>query len=124
MDEPVLVDTSVWVTHLRNGLPRLADLLEEGRVACHPLVVGELALGNLRNRKAILSMLKDLPQMPVAHHEEFLRFIEVRKLAGSGLGYVDIAILASAMVGGVQVWSEDKRLAAAATDLGICHRRS
>ena len=85
----VLVDTSVWVSHLRDGNAELANLLNDGRVLCHPLIVGELACGNLKDRAAILSFLQLLPMSIEAEHDEVLSFIENNRLMGKGRGYVD-----------------------------------
>ena len=82
----VLVDTSVWVSHLRETHAGLVDLLNDGEVACHPFIVGELACGNLKNRTAILELLHALPMIPPAEHEEVLAFIEGHDLMGKGLG--------------------------------------
>ena len=117
MTEPVLVDTSVWVSHLRASSSGLVALLQEALVVCHPFVIGELALGNLGNRSEILTLLEDLPGVEVARHEEVMAFIEKRNLPGRGLGYVDVHLLASALLSGVALWTEDKRLAQAAEGL-------
>jgi len=106
----VLVDTSVWVSHFREGNARLANLLNNGEVACHPFIVGELACGNLKNRTAILSLLESLPTTIVAEHEEILVFIENNRIMGKGLGYVDIHLLASALLTRAPIWTLDKRL--------------
>jgi predicted nucleic acid-binding protein len=115
----VLVDTSVWVSHLRDGNPVLAHLLDTGEVLCHPLIVGELACGNLKNRSAILSFLQLLPMSLEAEHEEVLSFIEDRRLMGKGIGYIDIHLLASAMLTDVPLWTYDDRLALAADKLHV-----
>jgi predicted nucleic acid-binding protein len=107
----VLVDTSVWVFHLRNGSPELADLLNNGKVLCHPFILGELACGNLKDRPVILSYLELLPRSIVAEHQEVLSFIENNRLMGKGLGYVDVHLLASAVLTGVLIWTLDKKLA-------------
>ncbi|KPL12904.1 ribonuclease [candidate division BRC1 bacterium SM23_51] len=117
----VLVDTSVWVSHLRGAERRLAPLLQEADVACHPFVVGELALGNLRNRSEILTLLEALPAVEVADHDEVMRFIVNHKLMAKGLGYVDVHLLASAVLSGVSIWTTDRRLAQAAVRLGVAH---
>ena len=119
----VLVDTSVWVTHLRKGHPGLVALLDEGTVAIHPFVIGELACGNLKNRGEILSLLRSLPTTLVAENEEVLLFIERNRLMGVGLGYVDAHLLASAALSGVNLWTEDKALAAAARALKLDFNR-
>lgn len=116
----ILVDTSVWVDHLRRGVPALAALLEAGDVLLHPWIVGELACGTLRRRSEILDLLQKLPAAPVASHDEALAFIETHALMGRGIGYVDVHLLASARLhGAAQLWTRDARLAAAASDLGI-----
>ncbi|MFA6470756.1 MAG: VapC toxin family PIN domain ribonuclease, partial [Candidatus Latescibacterota bacterium] len=86
----VLVDTSIWVEHLRYGHDRLIELLEEGRVLTHPFVIGELACGNIKNRGEILDLLNTLPASSVADIEEIIVFIDKNRLMGKGLGYVDV----------------------------------
>ncbi len=118
----VLVDTSVWVDHLRRGNPVLIDLLENMAVAIHPFVIGELACGNLSNRAVILGLLGELPQAPTAGHGEAMLMIERRMLMGRGLGFIDIHLLAAtALHGTLQIWTRDKRLNACATELGIAY---
>jgi len=94
-------------------------LLDEGRVSIHPFIIGELACGNLKNRAEILSLLRSLPETVVAHHDEVMTFIEGNRLMGRGLGYVDVHLLAAAVLAGVRLWTEDKALAAAAKALGL-----
>ena len=106
----VLVDTSVWVAHLRQGTTGLEALLQAGRVVCHPFIVGELACGNLKNRSEIISLLQALPRSVRAEHEEVMQFIEVYGLMGKGLGYIDVHLLASARLTGVSLWTLDKKL--------------
>lgn len=118
----VLVDTSVWVSHLRDGNTVLADLLNDGRVLCHPLILGELACGNLKDRAVILSFLQRLPMSIEAEHEEVLFFIENNRLMGRGIGYVDAHLIASAVLTGVPIWTLDKKLAQAADDLNIKYK--
>ena len=115
----VLVDTSVWVAHLRQGTIGLEALLNEGRVLCHPFVVGELACGNLRNRNEILVLLQALPQVIRAEHGEVMYFIENNNLMGKGLGYIDMNLLASALVTNVPLWTLDKKLNALAVKLDL-----
>ena len=114
-----LVDTSVWISHLRAGRPALARLLEAGRVLCHPLVIGELACGNLRKRTEILGLLRNLPQASVADDEETFLFIETHRLAGSGLGYIDVQLLASTRLTSCWLWTDGGTLQAAAKRLGV-----
>jgi hypothetical protein len=88
----VLVDTSVWVSHLRETHTGLVDLLNDGEVACHPFIVGELACGNLKNRTIILALLEALPMTLPVEHKEVLGFIEGHDLIGKGLGYIDRSV--------------------------------
>ena len=115
----VLVDTSVWISHLRAGRPALAGQLMAGRVLCHPLVIGELACENLRKRTEVLGLLKNLPQASVADDEETLLFIETHGLAGVGLGYLDVQLLASTRLAGCRLWTDDGTLQAVAKRLGV-----
>ena len=115
----VLADTSVWIQHFRLGEPWLADRLSQGLVLMHPLVAGELACGNLKNRPAILSDLHALPPAIAASDVEVLRFIEDRRLWGRGLGWVDVHLLASSVLSQCEFRTRDKRLAQAAKDLGL-----
>lgn len=115
----ILVDTSVWVDHLRRGDPGLVDLLERSAVVMHPFVVGEIACGSLRNRESILELLQDLPAATVADSDEVLQFIERRALHGKGIGYVDVHLLASvALTEGAKVWTRDLKLHRVAEALG------
>lgn len=116
----ILVDTSVWVDHLRRGVSALATALDEGEVVVHPFVLGELACGNLKNRGEVLRLLGTLPTIPTATDPEALRFIEERGLMGRGIGYIDVHLLASALLAGdTRLWTRDKRLAAVAADLAV-----
>jgi hypothetical protein len=115
----VLVDTSVWVSHLRETNADLANLLNDGEVACHPFIAGELSCGNLKNRTTILSLLDALPTAATVEHEEVLTFIESRSLMGKGLGYVDVHLLASAVLSRTPIWTHDKRLEQAADFLRV-----
>jgi len=117
----VLVDTSVWVTHLRRGDAGLEILLNEGHVVCHPFIAGELACGNLKNRSEILSLLRTLPMVTPAEHEEVMRFIENHRLMGKGLGYIDMHLLASAILSGCPLWTLDKRLKQVSLKLGLAY---
>ena len=120
----MLVDTSVWIDHLRHGNPALASALEAGDVWCHSFVQGELACGNLRNRAEILSLLEALPRAPMASHAEALALVEGRNLMGSGLGWVDIHLIGSALLAGITFWTLDRRLADAAKEIGIAAKLS
>ena len=114
----ILVDTSVWVEHFRNGNIGLDAFLQEGQVICHPFIVGELACGNIKNRSRILSLLGTLPIVHTAEHDEVMHVIEKYQLMGKGLGYVDVHLLASAMLTHIPLWTLDKRLNKASTTLG------
>ena len=115
----ILVDTSVWVDHLRSGLPLLANLLQEGDVLIHPWVIGEIACGNLRNRNQVLNLLQGLPTAVVASDSEVLLLIERSNLMGRGIGYVDAHLLAAAKLSRSGLWTQDRRLAALAQDQGL-----
>jgi predicted nucleic acid-binding protein len=118
----ILVDTSVWVDHLRSGDAHLAALLERGGVVMHAFVVGEIACGSLNHRAAILELLRELPTAAIAESDEVLGFIERHSLHGKGIGYVDVHLLASvALTQGASLWTRDKRLQAAADDLGCAY---
>ncbi len=119
----VLVDTSIWISHLREGNNELAALLNDGEVVCHPFIVGEIACGNLKNRTTILSLLQALPMALVGEHKEVLSFIEDNDLMGKGLGYVDVHLLVSAALTGVSVWTLDKRLRQASGLLNLEHQQ-
>jgi predicted nucleic acid-binding protein len=117
--DPVLVDTSVWISHFRFGEERLASMLEDQTVACHPFVIGEIACGTLKNRGEILSLLGALPMALSADQDEILGFIENNRLMGVGLGFVDVHLLGAAVLSDVPLWTFDKRLAKAARRLGV-----
>lgn len=118
----VLVDTSIWIDHLRSGNAKLTRLLNDGKVAIHPFIIGELACGNLKNRKEILSLLHALPRIKKAEDDEVLFFIEKHKLHGLGIGLIDIHLLASCKLEKVKLFTKDKRLNAAAEKLELKHR--
>ncbi len=114
----ILVDTSVWVDHLRSGDPALAQLLEQTRVIMHPMVLGELACGSLQNHRRLLQLWQQLESLQPVSHNEALYFIEQNALMGKGIGYVDVHLLASAAIAaGVKLWTRDKRLVRIAGDL-------
>jgi predicted nucleic acid-binding protein len=115
----ILVDTSVWIDHLRAGSDRLRSLLFDEQVLCHPFIVGELACGTLRNRREILGMLRALPEAHLVEHEEVLSVLEARRLYGRGLGWVDAHLLASTLLTGCTLWTFDKPLGRAAGALHI-----
>jgi predicted nucleic acid-binding protein len=120
----ILVDTSIWVDHLRAGNAMLAELLEAGIVLTHPFVIGELSLGALRQRVAVLSALADLPSAIVAADAEVLGFIDRHALFGRGVGYVDAHLLAATrLTAGAGLWTNDRRLNAVADALGLALAR-
>ncbi len=115
----VLVDTSIWVVHLRQGSRRLEKLLMDADVMCHPFIIGELACGNLKNRNEIISLLQSLPMAPTIELDEFLFFIDRNHLMGKGVGFVDVHLLASAQLAGVPLWTGDKKLKSSADQLEL-----
>jgi hypothetical protein len=118
----ILVDTSVWVDHLRRGDAGLVDLLERSIVIMHPFVVGEIACGSLQDRESILELLQDLPAAAVAEGDEVLGFIESHVLHGKGIGYVDVHLLASvALTEGAKIWTRDKKLRLVAQMMGCAY---
>lgn len=114
----ILADTSVWVDHLRRSDAALRAALEANEICIHPMVIGELACGNLRNR-TILVNLQLLPQATIATHDEVLAMIEQHKLMGRGVGFVDVHLLASAKLSKAMLWTRDKRLAVVANEFGL-----
>jgi len=116
----ILVDTSVWVDHLRRGHEALAGLLEAGNVLAHPFVIGELALGNIPRRDLVLRALHDLPQASVATDREVLHLVDQHLLFGLGIGYIDAHLLAAVLLtAGAGLWTRDRRLERAADRLGL-----
>jgi hypothetical protein len=115
----ILVDTSVWIAHFRIGGSKLGDLLNQALVMVHPFVMGELACGNLKRRTRILIDLEALPAAVCATHEEVMRLVEVRKLWGLGIGWIDAHLLASALLSNCQLWTLDGKLARAAAAVGV-----
>ena len=115
----VLVDTSVWVSFLRHGNSRLQELLHDSKVVSHPFIIGELACGNISNRAEIISLMQSLPMLDAVEHEELLLFIEHNKMMGTGLGFVDVHLLAAAMLAGIPLWTQDNKLKKAYSRLNI-----
>ncbi len=116
----ILVDTSVWVDHLRRGEEGLSALLNGGQVLSHSFVIGELACGNLHNRAEVLDLLQKLPQAPLASQEEVLFFVQSNALMGQAIGFVDAHLLASTgLAGASRIWSYDKSLTRVASDLNL-----
>lgn len=116
----ILVDTSIWIDHLRAGDKELVTLLNSAQVLSHPFVVGELACSNLRSRDEVLTLIGNLPQVTVATDAEVLYFIEQHGLMGRGIGYIDAHILAAvSLASPARLWTREKRLDAVAVDLGL-----
>jgi predicted nucleic acid-binding protein len=118
----VLIDTSVWVAHLQQSNTELAALLNHGQVLAHPFVIGELALGSLQQRSTVLEALQNLPTCAMATDAEVLSFIYTNMLHGIGIGYVDVHLLAATrLTPTAKIWTQDKRLQAAANRLGLSY---
>jgi predicted nucleic acid-binding protein len=116
----ILVDTGVWIDHLRRGDQLLFAMLERGDVLGHPWVTGELALGNLQRREETLHLIGQLPQATLATPAEILEFIDRHELAGVGVGYVDAQLLAATrLTADARIWTRDRRLREAAERVGV-----
>jgi hypothetical protein len=115
----ILVDTSIWIDHIRSSNSTLQALLDTQQVWVHPWVTGELACANLANRSAVLYLLKSQPQAAVASEDEVLFFIEKQGMSGKGIGYLDMHLLAAAALGNMKIWTRDKRMGQAAALLGL-----
>ncbi len=113
-----LVDTSVWIHHLRHGNNELRRLLDNAEVLCHPFIIGELACGTMKNRPQVLDLLKALPEALVAEHGEVLQFLEEKRFYGYGLGWIDLHLLASVSLNRATLWTMDRALTRAAVQLG------
>lgn len=114
----ILVDTSIWIDHLRGTDSQLAELLRLGQVLVHPFVTGEISLGSIRQRQTVIQLLGFQRQAPLASHAEVMSLIEQERLHGLGIGLVDVHLLASARSSGAMLWTRDKRLDAIAARLG------
>ena len=117
----ILIDTSIWIDHLRNDNAELVGLINRSRILVHPFVIGELALGHLKQRRQMLGALSDSPQAIVATDPEVLSLIERAHLNGTGIGYIDAHLLASAKLTDALLWTRDKRLVSAAENLGLTY---
>ena len=121
----ILADTSIWVDHLRGYSAALAEQLDQTGVLMHPFVLGELACGNIRNRTEELKLLGNLPRSPVALNDEVLVFIEERELMGSGVGYIDVHLLAAVTLHGTaRLWTRDRRLHKLADEMELAYSSS
>jgi predicted nucleic acid-binding protein len=121
MSDLILVDTSVWIKHLREGDQNLILLLEQGLVTCHPFIIGELACGGMKNRYEIISLLNDLPSTDILDHDDIMEFIENRKIMNKGIGYIDVHLLGSALISETPLWTFDKALRKIAKQLSIVY---
>lgn len=118
----ILLDTSVWIDHLRRGDAQVVSILQSGLALAHPFVVGELACGQLKSRAEILGLLAALPQAKVAQEPEVMLFIERHGLMGRGIGYIDAHLLtATALTEGARLWTRDKRLDSLARELELAY---
>jgi len=118
----ILVDTSVWIDHLRDGDDELVRLLEATQVLVHPFVVGEMACGNLGNRAEVLKLMGELPQATAASDPEVIYFIDQHRLMGRGIGYIDAHLLAAVLLNSPsRLWTRDRRLGTIADELGLVH---
>ena len=116
----ILVDTSIWIDHLRAAEARLVTLLTDDHIGCHNLVIEELALGSITQRDTVLGLLSNLYQFPTVTHQEVLHLVERRRLWGRGLSAIDANLVGSvALVDGAQLWTRDKRLKAVCTEVGV-----
>jgi len=115
----ILVDTSIWIDHFNESDEELVNLLNSGKVCIHPFIIGELSCGNISNRKEILTLLKALPQVHSVLDEEVFTLIENKKLYGTGLGFIDVHLLASALIDNVTIWTRNKTLKKAAINLHL-----
>jgi predicted nucleic acid-binding protein len=115
----VLVDSSIWIQHFRQSDDRLISLLRNNKVLAHPMVIGELACGSLKQRSEILPLLQLLPQADSPSQNEVLHFIDRRKIFGKGVGWVDVHLLASCVLSDALLWTSDKSLLKQAHQLGL-----
>jgi hypothetical protein len=118
----ILADTSVWIKHFREGQTHLISLLEQGLIACHPYIIGELACGSLKNRSEIIGLLEALPKAKVLEHTEVMEFVETQKLMSLGIGYVDTHLLGSSLLSDTLLWTFDKSLVKAAKALNTNYK--
>ena len=115
----ILVDSSVWIEHFRTENRLLSGLLMQGAIVLHEFILGELAIGNFKNRKEILSLLDSIPKLSKLTHDEFIYFLEKHSFYGKGVGFVDIHLLGSTKLAGVKIWTLDKRLLQLAESLNL-----
>jgi len=120
----IVADTSVWIDHLRRGYEPFGRRLDDGVIAVHDCVVGELACGGLKHRAHVLNLLAALPRVPVASFDEVMHLIDRRKLMGRGIGWTDAQILAGCLLGRARLWTLDQRMARVAEGFSISYRAS
>jgi predicted nucleic acid-binding protein len=119
----ILVDSSVWIDHFNKSDSHLIEILDQSEVSVHPMVIGELALGGIRDRGTVLDLFDDLPLAENASHPEVMALIETRQLYGRGLSFIDAHLLASAAISPeTSLWTRDKRLRSAALEMGTAHQ--
>ena len=122
MPARVIADSSIWIDHINEGREELASLLKRRRVVLHPMIIGEIALGSIAKRRVVIEELSKLPSAKPVAHAEVMALIEWHKLFGSGVGYVDAHLLASALhLDSVELWTRDKSLLAQAQRLGVAY---
>ena len=118
----ILVDTSVWINHLRVNDPRLVSLLERNAVLIHPMVAGEPACGNLRDRAIVMRHLMTIPEIPTATHDEVMAFVERHQFMGHRIGFIDAHLLAATVMSPpTQLWTNDRRLTELSVDLRVAY---
>lgn len=118
----VLVDTSVWIDHLRNSNSALIELLKDGKICCHPFIKGELACGNIKNRENFFELLDNLYFLNLVTEKEALFFLNKNQLHGKGLGWIDIHLLASSLMNNVKLFTLDKRLKQTANEFELNYK--
>jgi len=115
----ILVDTSVWIDHFRQKNDNLTSLLYRGTVQIHEFIIGELAIGNLKNRNPILDLLESVPKLKKLSHDEFMFFVDKYSLFGRGVGFVDIHLLAATKMANIKIWTLDKNLLKIAEEMNL-----
>jgi len=115
----ILIDSSVWIDHFRSENKLLSTLLMQGAVVMHEFILGELAIGNFKNRKVILSLLDSIPKLSKLTHNEFMYFLEMNSFYGKGVGFIDIHLLGSTKLAGIKFWTMDKKLMNLAKSLNL-----
>ena len=118
----ILADSSVWIDHLIVEDPHLVSMLDQQEILIHPMVIGELACGNMRDRADMMRLFRRLPKILAASHDEVLFLIEYHQMMGRGIGFIDAHLLAAAVMSApTQLWTKDRRLMALASELGVAY---